>query len=255
MWYDRRDQPDNLGYDIRFSASLDGGESFLPSVLVSPGGGSSLQMKEWILWPPWQGNYSGTSGGRQHAAIGDGLYWWSNNGGDTAGLACDLDGIFHALWIDRRSGVQQVSTTRITVNGTAKLNGGADLESLHDLSAKADVRYGVAHVDLATNEITIGAAIVNKSKEPIPGRLKLRLLALSSSNGFIEAENADNGANTAGAVWEFHSSTGGSLSPGGFTVPRELRFKLAQAPRMPMPVRSSRLLHDFLEIDTKIIGE
>ena len=34
-WYDRRDSPDNIGYTTRFTASLDGGESWLPSVKVA----------------------------------------------------------------------------------------------------------------------------------------------------------------------------------------------------------------------------
>src|SRR5262249_33931237 len=35
MWYDRREHSDNLGWDVRFSASLDGGDTFSPSVKVS----------------------------------------------------------------------------------------------------------------------------------------------------------------------------------------------------------------------------
>lgn len=252
MWYDRRDHPDNYGYDVRFSASLDGGESFLPSVLILPGGDSALHTKEWLLWPPW--HLSAQPDGRQHAAFGAALQVWADNGGDTAGLACDLDGIFHPLWIDRRSGLQQVSTTRIKVNGTAMPNGGGGLESLLDLSAKAEVRYSVAHVDLAKNEITIGAAITNTSKEPIPGRLTLRLLALSSSSGLIEAQNADNGVTTGGAIWEFHATSGESLEPGALTVPRQLRFKLAHAPFAP-PLLLSGSQRDLVEMDTKIIGK
>lgn len=34
-WYDRRAQPDNLGWEVRFAASLDGGDTFLPSLRVS----------------------------------------------------------------------------------------------------------------------------------------------------------------------------------------------------------------------------
>jgi hypothetical protein len=34
-WYDRRDNPDNLGYFERLSASLDGGVTWLPSIRVS----------------------------------------------------------------------------------------------------------------------------------------------------------------------------------------------------------------------------
>ncbi len=249
MWYDRRDHPDELGYDVRFSASLDGGESFLPSVLVSTGGGSAIQMKETLLLGPLLA--LAKADGRAHA----GFAWpTSDNGGDTAGLACDLDGVFHSLWIDRRSGVQQVSTTRVTVNGTAMPNGGEGLETLRDFSSKAEVRYSLAHLDLTTNEIIIGAAITNISKEPIPGRLTLRLLGLSSNSGLIEAQNADNGATSSGAVWEFHTASGGSLQPGALTVPRQLGFKLAHTPFPPTQLRS-RLQRDLIEMDTKIIGK
>jgi hypothetical protein len=247
MWYDRRDHPDNLGYDIRFSASLDGGESFLPSVLVSTGGGSALQMKEALLRGPLLA--FAKADGRAHAG-----FTWSvhDYGSDTAGLACDLDGIFHPLWIDRRSGIQQLSTTRVTVNGTAMLNGGNGLQSLGDLSGKTEVRYSLAHLDLTTNEIRIGAAIANTSKEPIPGRITLRLLGLSST-GPLEAQNADNQITTAGAIWEFHTASGEPLQPGALTAPRQLQFKLARRPFPQAPLRSS-FDSDLIGIDTKILG-
>ena len=249
IWYDRRDHPDNLGYDIRFSASVDGGESFLPSTLVSPGGGSALQMNEALLTGPWLASVDAE--GRAHA----GFRWhFHAHGGDTAGLAADADGIFHAMWIDRRSGVQQLCTTRITVNGPAMINGGGGLESLRDLSASAEIRYSVAHLDLTKNEITIGAAIANTSKEAIPGRLTLRVLGLSSNSGLIEAQNADNGFSTSGAIWEFHALSGDSLQPGTLTAPRPLRFKLGRSPFPPPPI-SENLDRAVVEIDTKIIGQ
>ena len=39
------------------------------------------------------------------------------NGGDTAGLAADANGVFHLLWIDNRTGVHQVWTTTVKVRG------------------------------------------------------------------------------------------------------------------------------------------
>jgi len=36
-------------------------------------------------------------------------------GGDTAGLAADASGIFHAAWVDNRSGVPQMWTAAISV--------------------------------------------------------------------------------------------------------------------------------------------
>jgi hypothetical protein len=248
MWYDRRDHPDNLGYDIRFSASLDGGESFLPSVLVSPGGGSALEMKRVLLQGPWHPSVQ--PDGRIHAAFD--WNYGGDNGGDTAGLACDLDGIFHPLWIDRRFRLPQASTTRITVTGTASSNGGDGLESLRDLSSKAEVRFSLADVDRATNVITIGAVITNTSPEPIPGRLTLRLLTLSSSQGLIQVQNADNGFVSSGAIWKFQAATGESLAPGAFTVPHQLQFKLAHAPFPPPPLGDG--VHGVVEIDVKILG-
>jgi hypothetical protein len=248
IWYDRRDHSDNLGYDIRFSASLDGGESFLPSVQVSPGGGSALQTKSLLLRGPWH-PYAKPDG-RVRAK-----FEWNyggDNGGDTAGLTCDSDGVFHPVWIDRRFGLPQASTTRITVKGNAMPNGGNGLESLHDVSSKAEVRFSLAKVDLTANLVTVGASLVNTSSSSISGRLVLRVLSLSSSQGPIDAENSDNGLSGAGAIWEFHPSSTNSLEVGGLTAPRQLRFKLRRAPFRPPPL--SRIQPSFLEIEAKILG-
>jgi hypothetical protein len=86
-WYDRRDNPDDLGYWVRFSASLDGGASWLPSIRVS------------------------THANVVNPAEHDTRF----NGGDTAGLAADAKGVFHPLWIDNRTGVHQMWTTTVMV--------------------------------------------------------------------------------------------------------------------------------------------
>lgn len=83
-WYDRRNAPDNLGYCVRFAASMDGGKTWLPSVRVSTA---------------------------DHIDHGD----TRKNSGDTAGLASDADGVFHAVWIDNRTGIPQMWTTTVKV--------------------------------------------------------------------------------------------------------------------------------------------
>jgi hypothetical protein len=83
-WYDRRDNPDNLGYHVRFRASVDGGRTWLPSVRVST---------------------------TAHVADDDAR----KNSGDTAGLAADADGVFHPVWIDNRTGIPQMWTTTVKV--------------------------------------------------------------------------------------------------------------------------------------------
>ena len=91
-WYDRRDNPDNLGYWVRFSASLDGGSSWLSSARVS------------------------THANVVNPAEHDTHF----NGGDTAGLVADIRGVFHPLWIDNRTGVHQMWTTTVLVRGRVR---------------------------------------------------------------------------------------------------------------------------------------
>src|SRR5262249_2643549 len=88
-WYDRRDNPDNLGYWVRFSASLDGGATWLPSARVSTSANVVADNEARL------------------------------NGGDTSGLAADASGVFHPVWVDNRTGVPQVWTAPVAVRGAA----------------------------------------------------------------------------------------------------------------------------------------
>ncbi len=88
-WYDRRDNPDNLGYYVRFRASVDGGRTWLPSVRVSTAA---------------------------HVASDD----TRKNNGDTAGLAAAADGVFHPVWIDYRTGIPQMWTATVKVQDLKK---------------------------------------------------------------------------------------------------------------------------------------
>ncbi len=97
-WYDRCNNPTNECYDIYFSASLDGGDAFLPNTRIStetscqnvPGNvvverdGGQLNVAE--RWP---------------------------TGADYGGLAAAPDGSFHILWSDSRTGVDQLWTRRV----------------------------------------------------------------------------------------------------------------------------------------------
>lgn len=88
LWYDKRDHPNDLGWGVRFAASFDHGKTFLPSVRVS--------------------EKDATPGPR---LAQEGRF--SANGGDTSGLDTEPDGTFRAAWIDNRTGVPQIWTTRI----------------------------------------------------------------------------------------------------------------------------------------------
>jgi hypothetical protein len=100
-WYDARFDKDNgpvrdPGWDVRFRASLDGGETWQPSVRVTE--------RTTVF----------TGELRRKARKGEHLYYQAP--GDTAGLAADAGGAFFPLWIDNRTGVRQVWTAAVTVD-------------------------------------------------------------------------------------------------------------------------------------------
>ena len=101
-WYDRRDHPDNLGWDVRFTASVDGGATFLPSVKVSEHGTS---------FPAGTSREPRTG----RAQIDAGRDSFTFMGGDTAGLAADASGVFHAVWVDNHTGVPQVWSATVSM--------------------------------------------------------------------------------------------------------------------------------------------
>jgi hypothetical protein len=89
LFYDRRDNPDNRSYYARFTASTDGGRTWLPSVRLA------------------DSVYSGGEVAQKSA--------FEYNGGDTAGLAVSADGAFHPVWIADRAGIPQVYTSIVRV--------------------------------------------------------------------------------------------------------------------------------------------
>ena len=94
-WYERRKEPAGECQHIYFTASRDGGKTFLPATRVSsapscpdtPRNGGSAKR-----WPA---------------------------GGDYSGLAAAADGSFHVLWSDSRNGIYQIWTARVHVTGSA----------------------------------------------------------------------------------------------------------------------------------------
>jgi hypothetical protein len=89
-WYDTRELASEQ--DVRFRASTDGGRTWAPSVRVTEE--TSRQGKK--TRPP------------------------ASEVGHTAGLAAEGDTGFRCLWIDRRTGVAQVWTATVQVDGPTK---------------------------------------------------------------------------------------------------------------------------------------
>jgi hypothetical protein len=109
MWYDRRRHPDNLGWHVRFTASPDGGATFVPSVEISPVGST------FGPTTPWTALRAGVARGPGGLSLSVALNSFMFLGGDTAGLVADAAGVFHAVWVDNRTGIPQVWTAPVTV--------------------------------------------------------------------------------------------------------------------------------------------
>lgn len=90
-WYDGRGHEEGVCQRLRFSASLDGGGSFLPSVPVS----------DTASCPETEAN--GWTAAR------------FPTGGDYSGLVATGDGHFHAVWSDSREGIYRLRGTDIAV--------------------------------------------------------------------------------------------------------------------------------------------
>ena len=95
-WLDGRDDPTGHCYALYFTASLDGGDTFLPPTRVSTTPSCPDSQRNGASFDRWP------------------------RGGDYHGLAATSDGLFHALWPDASSGVFQTMTARLEVRAQSK---------------------------------------------------------------------------------------------------------------------------------------
>src|SRR5207244_1733849 len=130
-WYDRREDPKNRSFRMRFSTSLDGGESFSPSVPVSAKAFSYSEQEAYQL-SAFNFRARGAAD-TFHTDIFNASRTYFGVG-DTAGMAATADGVFHAFWFDNRTGVQQLYTAPIYIDSSAVRNGSPSLSDLENVS-------------------------------------------------------------------------------------------------------------------------
>jgi hypothetical protein len=249
-WYDRRESPDGLGWRVRFAASLDGGDTFSPSVPVA----EEPMDQEKGRWGV--GGRTLPSGRAAGEPLNFALWLDTFNfsGGHTAGLAADAAGVFHPLWVDNRTGVRQVWTAAVTVAGEAVPNGSPELAALDDLSDRAVVEIFSPALDRASGLLTADVRLKNTSGSTIKGPLKLRVLTLRSTAANSAAVvGADNGLTGAGAIWDFTTLIpAAGLGPGNFSGPKRLTFRLSGLLPAADQLRHSKT--SFAAIDVRVLG-
>ncbi len=258
-WYDRRDNPDNLGWWVRFRASLDGGETFLPSVRVSEAPMQFGASDRWTVQGSASGGGKKPPGDPEAKAPGGplrldlGLNGFQFNGGHTGGLAADAAGVFHTFWVDNRTGLAQIWTAPVTVTGSVWKHGAPELDALDDVSDRVAFEIERTSFDRASNRLTVSAKLKNTSDAVIRSPFKVRLLALTSQVGAPEVLDAENGGKGPGAVWDFGGAVpGGVLAPGQESAPRTLSFKLTNL----KPFRQGKTIrYGVASLDARVLAK
>ena len=222
-WYDRRDNPDDIGYYVRFSASLDGGDTWLPSIRVSTEPSQFNKAEDWQVGA----QIAQRAGHNDTFSVDVRSNRWLE-GGHTAGLAADVNGVFHAVWIDNHSGFKQLYTAPIAASGEVIRNGSLELAALEDVTPQVEFKVDGISFDRARRIIHLQLTMKNTGTQPIRAPMKLRALAIDSQLGIAIAANADNGAAAQGAVWDLAPFVpDGVLRPGATSRALELVFRLS----------------------------
>jgi hypothetical protein len=220
-WYDRRDNPDDVGYWPRAAVSYDGGESFTPSVRLSTA--------------PFNIMKSVDVGGPMREVYGDShnrVTIWAPReafqGGDYTAIAADANGVFHPVWEDNRTGHFQMFTARVTVSGEAMRFGSREWNGWEDVSKETWLELRRETYDPTTETVTADADIANDSKAVIRGPLVVRILDIRSILGHVALSN---GAKMLDFTPLMPSA---GLAPKATTGLMKLRFHITGAPSMSL---------------------
>ena len=252
-WYDRRDNPDNRGWWVRFAASLDGGETFGKSVRVSEAPNAYGKNERWPVGASVLGGGTNKKEPAKTLKLNVSLDGFFYNGGHTGGIAADAGGVFHPLWVDNRTGLPQVWTAAVTVKGAVFKNGSKELADLDDISEKVTLDLSNVSYDRAKNEASVTARLKNTSKETLRGPVKARVVALSSDAGSAQIVNSDNGQVGAGAVWDFSALVpAGELKPDSVSESKRLLFRVSDF--RPF-LRGNDPHYGLVSLDARVLGK
>ena len=221
-WYSSDGVGENpLASDYCFAASLDGGDTFSPSISVSRGSmsaGSDVMLKQFQL----PGANSNTSRFVSLSRVPT---------GHTAGLTVDAAGRFHPLWIDARSGIPQIWTSALTVRAKAAHFGADRLANLEDVSNQVSVVFENVRYDSSAQMLTAEVALINNSTSSLSEDLLLRVLNTESRHGGskLQATNSDNKLVGPGAIWSFAEAIPQvGLEQGQSSEAIEVKFRVLQ---------------------------
>ena len=255
IWNDRREDSTDMCFRVYASASLDGGDTFLPNVPFSP----------HPTCFNTRGNWSGsvfvnsTSDGFEMSSVPTRFF----GGGETQGLAASPDGRFHAAWNKDGSGVMQLWYTTFTVQGnlrgtdvtrrlgrgeefcgqtTAPGSNSPETADARNVTQYVDFEVSAPVVDFDTKSVSVNVQVKNKSLCHIAGPLTLVLDKIETDFGGLAIANADNHLRDKGAAWKLVADPKG-LAPGEETKQQFIRWQFDGQVPEPKHVLNQFVVH------------
>ncbi len=229
MWLDTRASAADDAYDVFYSASLDGGETFLPAVRVS----------SETSRPAGPGNMRPGLGRLRYAGdtlIMDFLSGYSRwrDVGDYIGLTADAKGVFHPVWPDSRNGTFQLQTARIEL-----LSGAPSAAAMDTVTRPVGIVLDPSRFDAGKRELVVPVRIRNTTADTLFPPIVATLTSVGDTmlvrSGYMRPEdvvtilNATNAKPGAGASFDFSDALGtlGLLAPGAVSGAVDFRLRVA----------------------------
>ena len=252
LWMERFAMP-----SWRFSASVDGGATFLPSapVYVTEARDEPLRTDWYNYYATAQDHPSGVNvpghPGIRPELRKPGFTLYTQFDQECA-LTATTDGVFHAMWITRDDGA--LWSTRIHVDGNTSSKPAPSIEGLTDVSKRVRFEARNFHYDEPSARMSVDVVLVNTSlgvadrqpflelprgdketsnldsesiNRPLQAPLILRMTSTSSDVGHLDLLNFD-GLDSTGVPlvdWSEALPSGG-LVPGARSFARRLEFKI-----------------------------
>jgi hypothetical protein len=229
MWLDTRAAAADDAYDVFYSASLDGGETFLSAVRVS----------SETSRPAGPGNMRPGLGRLRSAGdtlIMDFLSGYSRwrDVGDYIGLTSDARGAFHPVWPDSRNGTFQLQTARIEL-----LSDAPSAAAMDTVTRPVGIVLDPSRFDAAKRELVVPVRIRNTTADTLFPPIVATLTSVGDTmlvrTGYMRPEdvvtilNATNAKPGAGASFDFSRALGtlGLLAPGAVSGAVDFRIRVA----------------------------
>jgi hypothetical protein len=235
-WYDPTDTT-NRHSNLHFSASLDGGATWLPSVKVSDHGYVIKRPPETPAEARVEGGGKRTERAPRNEVTVTLRQWygyphlWAL---DYTGMAAGADGAFHAFWIDNRSGTGELYTARVAVEGTVAKPEDL-LGPLSDITSALELQFTSSVWDPKTRTVALEYQFLNTSNDTIVGPAKMQVTELTSQFGVPSVWADGRLVGRAGSIIIDISRIipSGGLLPGQTSLSQRLSVKLERVIEIP----------------------